>query len=256
VSGQNVALVALGAIVLAWTVGAPRLVGELLALLGIAAYVLAVGPQPSVIRAGVVGALGSLAWIAARQRDRWHFLLLASLVLLAWNPYALLDPGFELSFAAVASIFLFLRRLLGVLEGYPLPRRLAEAIAVSTVCGVATAPVLWFQFHAVPLLAVPANALAAPAMAPLLALALLAALVDPVAPGPATFLGGLAGWCAAWLAFCARLVGGLPFAQVTSDRGGVAMLACGLLTSAYAWRRWRSSSRSTSSQAATGRRSA
>ena len=28
------------------------------------------------IRAGVVGALGSLAWLAARQRDRWHVLLL------------------------------------------------------------------------------------------------------------------------------------------------------------------------------------
>jgi competence protein ComEC len=184
VSGQNVALVAVGAIMLVWTVGAPRLVGELLALLGIAAYVLAVGPQPSVIRAGVVGALGSLAWMAARQRDRWHFLLLAALLLLAWNPYALLDPGFQLSFAAVASIFLFLRPVLGLLEGYPLPRRLAEAVAVSIVCGVATAPVLWFQFHAVPLLAVPANAIAAPAMAPLLALALLAALADPVAPGP------------------------------------------------------------------------
>ena len=59
--------------------GLPRLLGEVGALVGIAAYVLAVGAQPSVIRAGVVGALGSLAWIAARQRDRWHFLLLAAL---------------------------------------------------------------------------------------------------------------------------------------------------------------------------------
>jgi competence protein ComEC len=229
---------------LAGLLGVPRLVGELGALVGIAAYVLAVGAQPSVIRAGVVGALASLAWIAARQRDRWHFLLLAAFVLLAWNPYALLDAGFQLSFVAVAAIFVFVRPLLRVLEGYPLPRWLAEAIAVSTACGAATAPVLWLQFHAVPLLAVPANALAAPAMAPLLALALLAALVDPVAPGLATLLAGLAGWCAAWLALCARLVGGLPFAQVSSTRGGLALAGCVLLGAAYAWQRWRSSSRS------------
>ncbi len=245
VSGQNVVLVAGGALLLAGVLGVPRLLGELAALVGIAAYVLAVGAQPSVIRAGVVGALGSLAWIAARQRDRWHFLLLAAFVLLAWNPYTLLDAGFQLSFVAVAAIFVFVRPLLLVLEGYPVPRWLAEALAVSTACGAATAPVLWLQFHAVPLLAVPANALAAPAMPPLLALALLAALLDPVAPGLAALLASLAGWCAAWLALCARLVGGLPFAQVSSTRGGLALAGCALLAAAYAWRGWRSSSRST-----------
>ena len=245
VSGQNVVLVAGGALLLAGVLGVPRLLGELAALVGIAAYVLAVGAQPSVIRAGVVGALGSLAWIAARQRDRWHFLLLAAFVLLASNPYTLLDAGFQLSFVAVAAIFVFVRPLLLVLEGYPVPRWLAEALAVSTACGAATAPVLWLQFHAVPLLAVPANALAAPAMPPLLALALLAALLDPVAPGLAALLASLAGWCAAWLALCARLVGGLPFAQVSSTRGGLALAGCALLAAAYAWREWRSSSRST-----------
>src|SRR6185295_6851622 len=76
VSGQNVAFVAVGVLVLAALFGVPRLIAEVCALAGIAAYVLAVGAQPSVVRAGIVGALGSLAWLAARQRDRWHFLLL------------------------------------------------------------------------------------------------------------------------------------------------------------------------------------
>jgi competence protein ComEC len=240
VSGQNVAFVAVGVLVLAAALGVPRLVAEVGALAGIAAYVLAVGAQPSVVRAGIVGSLGSLAWLAARQRDRWHFLLLAAFVLLAWNPYTLLDAGFQLSFVAVASIFVLVRPLLSVLEGYPLPKWLREAIAVSTACGAATAPVLWLQFHAVPLLAVPANAVAAPAMVPLLGLALSAALLDPVAPGGAAALAGVAGWCAAWLALCARVIGGLPFAQVSSTRGGAALAGCALLAAAYAWRRWRS----------------
>ncbi len=244
VSGQNVALVAVGALMLAWTLGVPRWVGELGALAGIAGYVLAVGPQPSVLRAGLVGALGSLAWLAARQRDRWHFLLLAAFALLAWNPYTLLDAGFQLSFAAVSAIFLWVRPLLRFLEGYPVPRRLAEVLAVSAVCGVATAPILWLQFHALPLLAVPANALAAPAMAPLLAFSLLAGLVDPLVPALSALLVWLAAWCAAWIALCARLVGGLPFAQIRSNRGGAALAACALLGGAYAWRRWRPSSRS------------
>jgi predicted membrane metal-binding protein len=36
------------------------------------AYVLAVGPQPSVIRAGIAGSLASLAWLSGRLRDAWY----------------------------------------------------------------------------------------------------------------------------------------------------------------------------------------
>ena len=160
VSGQNVALVAGGALLVAWLAGIPRLVGELGALAAIAAYVLAVGAQPSVVRAGIAGALGSIAWLLARERDRWWFLLVGAFVLLAWNPYTLLDAGFQLSFAAVVAIFTLAPRIGRALEGYPVHGKVAGFLAISTACGLATAPILWLQFHAVPLLAVPANALA------------------------------------------------------------------------------------------------
>ena len=234
VSGQNVALVAAGAIVLAWLLGLPRWVGQIGALVSIGGYVLAVGPQPSVVRAAVAGALGSVAWLLARQADRWYLLLLGVLVLLAWNPYDVLDPGFQLSFAAVASIFVLVPRFARALEGYPLPTKLAAGLAVSTACGLATAPVLWFQFHAVPLLTVPANALAAPAVPPLLGLGFATALAGLLYPPAGTALAWLNGWCAAYLAACARLVGGLPGAQVRSGRGLLALLAVTAACAAYA----------------------
>src|SRR5204863_333847 len=183
VSGQNVALVASGALVLAWLLGIPRWLGQLAALASIGGYVLAVGPQPSVLRAGVAGALGSLAWLTARPTDRWYFLLLGALALLAWNPYVLFDAGFQLSFAAVVAILLPAPRIAERLEGYPLPKTLREVIALSTACGVATAPILWVEFHAIPVLPVPANAAAAPAVVPPLGLAVSPAAVPPFAPG-------------------------------------------------------------------------
>ena len=128
------------------------------------AYVLAVGPQPSVIRAAVSGIAVSVAWLVSRERDPWHVLLLAAAVLLAWSPYALFDPGFQLSFAAVAAIFLVVGPTLRVLEGYPVPRKLGGIVAVSAACSAATAPILWLQFGAVPLLGVLANALVEPAV--------------------------------------------------------------------------------------------
>jgi len=242
VSGQNVALVAAGALGLAWLVGLSRRVGEVAALGGIGAYVLAVGPQPSVIRAGIAGALTSLAWLSARMTDRWHFLLVGAVALLAWNPYTLFDPGFQLSFVAVLAIFVLVSPIRAFLEGYPIPRALAGGIAVSAACGLATAPVMWFQFHAVSLLTVPANALAAPAMVPLLGLAFASAAVAPLLPPAATALAWVNGWLAAYVAGCARLIGGLPGAQITSARTIAVVVAGTLLVAAYAWPRWRSSS--------------
>jgi competence protein ComEC len=238
VSGQNVVFVAGAVLALAWLAGLPRSLAEIGALAAIGGYVLAVGPQPSVVRAGVAGALGSLAWLAARPRDRWYFLLVGALVLLAWNPYTVLDPGFQLSFAAVVAIFVVAPVLSTRLEGYPMPAGLRTLLAVSTACGAATAPVLWLQFGAVPLLSVPANALAAPAVVPLLGLAFAAAAVTPLSPGAAAGLAWVNGWCAAYLAGCARLVGGLPFATVRSGPAALGLLAGALVAGAYAWRRW------------------
>jgi competence protein ComEC len=216
VSGQNVAYVVAGAILLAWTLGLPRRAGEAGALVAVAAYVLAVGWQPSVVRAGVAGALASLAWLASRPRDRWYFLLAGAAVLLAWNPYSLLDPGFQLSFAAVAAIFLLVPRIERALEGYPVPRWLAGVLAVSLACGLATAPILFADFGAIPLYSILANALAAPVVAPLLGLALAASALHSFLPEAAAALTWTDGWLAAYLAFCARTVGGLPHAQATS----------------------------------------
>ena len=224
VSGQNVAYVVAGMILLAWTLGFPRWIGEVGALAAVFAYVLAVGWQPSVVRAGVAGALASLAWLASRPRDRWYFLLVGAAVLLAWSPYSLLEPGFQLSFAAVAAIFVLVPRIEARLEGYPLPVKLAEIVALSAACGAATAPILWLHFGAVPVYSLAANALAAPIVAPLLGLALAAAALHPLLPEAASALAWIDSWLAAYLAFCARAVGGLPYAQVESGRALLALV--------------------------------
>jgi competence protein ComEC len=240
VSGQNVALLAGGVLLLAWLLGVPRWPAHVAVLAVIGAYVLVVGWQPSVVRAGVAGGLTSLAWLAARQRDRWYFLLLGAIVLLAWNPYALLEPGFQLSFTAVAAIFVAVPRLEVMLRGYPVPRPLAVVLAVSLACGLATAPILWLHFGAVPLFSALSNALAAPVVAPLLGLGLVAALVEPVLPSAAWAIAWGNGWLAAYLAACARVVGGLPHAELSSRMGAVAaVLSLALVACLRLLPRWR-----------------
>ncbi|HEX6762428.1 MAG TPA: ComEC/Rec2 family competence protein [Gaiellaceae bacterium] len=235
VSGQNVVLIAAGMLGLALLLGLPRAGGHLGALAAIGAYVLAVGPQASVVRAAVAGGAVSIAWLAGRERDGWHVLLLAAVVLLAWSPYALFDPGFQLSFAAVVAIFVLAPHLVEWLEGYPLPGSLRATAGISAACGIATAPVLVLRFGAVPILGILANALVEPVIGVLLGLALMAAAVDPIAPGLAAAVAWIDGWIAAYVAACARTVAAVPFAQL---HGVAALLATvlPLLVVAAAWR--------------------
>ena len=228
VSGQNVAFIAGAIYALGWLLRLPRVVREIASLAAIACYVLAVGWQPSVVRAGIAGGLASLAWLAARPRDRWHFFALGALALLAWMPTTLLDPGFQLSFAAVAAIFVGVPRVRRAVDGYPVPPVVAEAVSVALVCGLVTAPIVLVHFDRVPLYTVPANVLAFPAAPLVLGFGLLAAAIDPVSPAAAAGLASLAGSSAAWLGLVARVVAALPAAQI-DPRTGVLVAAAVVL---------------------------
>ena len=228
VSGQNVVLLAAGMLELALLLGIRRVWGHIGALAAIGAYVLAVGPQPSVVRAAIAGAAVSVAWLLGRLRDAWRVLVLAAVVLIAWNPYTVFDAGFQLSFAAVIAIFLFAKPVRRELEGYPMTDWLRDALSLATVCTLVTAPILWLDFGRVPLYGVVANALAEPAMPPLLGLAFGAAAIDPVAPPLAEALAWLNGWLAAYVALCARAVAAIPGAQV-SGRAAAAAAAVALI---------------------------
>ncbi len=189
VSGGNVALLVAAVLVLVWVGGGTRVGGHVCALVAVAGYVALVGPSPSVVRAGVAGLLASAAWLLSRPSDPWHLYAAGLAVLTSVNPYNLLDPGFQLSFAAVAAIILIAPRFREALEGLPFIPGLRAATAISAACTLATAPIGWWHFGRINLIAaVPANLLALPAVPALLWIGLAAGLVAPFAPSAAAAL--------------------------------------------------------------------
>jgi competence protein ComEC len=237
VDGLKVAAVGGGAAAVILLLGFGSYLAQTGALLTVAAYALAVGLHPSVVRAALAACLGSLAWLAGRERDRWQALLVGAAVLLGWNPYSIFDAGFQLSFSAVASIFVVTPRVVRVLEGYPVSRGIAQLIGVSTACGLATAPVTWFQFHQIALVTVPANVVAVPVVVEVLGLALLTAIAAPIAPSVAAAMAQLNGYGAWFVAAGARVFGSVPGAQITSPRAAAVVGLGAVGVAAYAWRR-------------------
>jgi competence protein ComEC len=183
-------VVALG---LAGVIGAPA---RVVALAVTVAYVLVTGAGPSIVRAGVAGVLTTAAWLVSRPARRWHLFACGAAVVMALDPLELFDPGFQLSFAAVAAIYLVAPRLRSTL---------GQAVGVSVACTLVTAPIAWWHFGRVSVLAVPANLLALPAVAPILWLGLVAGLAGAVWPPLAAPLLGIADVLAGYLLWVAKL---------------------------------------------------
>src|SRR5690606_36166064 len=125
-------------------------------------------PEPSVLRAGVMGGIGLLALSSARRRVSLPALAGAVLVLLCVDPWLARSHGFALSTLATLGLVLFARPW-GEGMARRLPPRLGllgHAVAIPLAAQVTCAPVIVLLQGNVSTIAVVANLLAAPLVAP------------------------------------------------------------------------------------------
>jgi competence protein ComEC len=185
VSGQNVMLLAILVLAAGAVAGIGLRARLLVALALVAFYVPLTGAGPSIQRAGVMGAAGLVAALAGRPTHRWYALGLAAAVTLALNPRAAAEPGWQLSFAAVVALLALAPPLRATLARV-VPGPVADVAAITIAATVGTAPLTAMHFAQVSLAALPANLVAAAAIAPIMWLGMLAAAAGQVAPVLAT----------------------------------------------------------------------
>ena len=213
VSGQNVTVVAVAVLALLMAAGLRRRAAVAGAAAVMAAYCLACEGGASVGRAGIVGGLGLVAELRSSPRERWYLLLAGLAVLLAHQPRAIGDPGLQLSFAAVAGLFTVAPPLAAWLRGW-LPGRVADLAAMAGAAGLATAPVLVWQFGRLSLAGLALNVVAVPLAAPVVVLALAGIAAGALLPAAGVALAWVAGLGAAALLAAARAAAAIPGAAV------------------------------------------
>jgi competence protein ComEC len=237
VSGQNVALLALLVMPLLGALGMPLRTRLLWILGAIAVYVPLAGGGPSIVRAGVMGALSLLATLAGRRSSRLYALVVAAVVTLVFDPGIAADVGWQLSFAAVLGILALAAPLRGAIVARIGTRgwrgALAEGAAVTVAATLATAPLIAFHFEAFSTMTLVANLLALPAVAPAMWLGMLTA-IGAQAPGfPAAVPNALAAPLLAYIAAVARWCGRPDWAYLRIHLGLPSLLASyGLLLAA------------------------
>ena len=209
VSGSNVAMVLACVALLA-----RRASYRLRLLLGfglLALFVLIVGPDPSVLRAALMGAVSLLALGWARRVDPLHSLGLALLVILTARPPMVGSVGLHLSAAATLGIVLWARELARYMSF--LPQLLALPLGLTLAAQIGVAPILVATFGEISLVAPITNLLVGPAVWLATLSGLTVAIVAPISSVAAAGLVRLVTPALHWILGVADRGSALPWAS-------------------------------------------
>jgi len=195
-----------------------RLPGQTAIVVAMWAYAFMVGLSPSVVRAATMFSVYAMASLADRERMSLNTLSVAAVGMLVVNPLCLWDVGFQMSFAAMASIFVFYPPIYHAFQGgrllYWAPFRWFWGMtAVSLAAQLGVAPLVMYYFGRFSCYFLFTNIVAIP-----LATAIVYGGFFMLAAGPLPLLQG---WLAdvlfavaSWLNGILTVVSGLPGASI------------------------------------------
>ncbi|HUR75442.1 MAG TPA: ComEC/Rec2 family competence protein [Sporichthya sp.] len=229
VSGSNLALLLAVVLGLARAAGVRLRALPLVGLATVVAFVFVARPEPSLLRAAVMGIVGVVGLAAGRGGRAAPALCAAVTVLLLVDPWLARSYGFALSVAATTGLIVLAPPWRDRLARR-MPRAWATALAVPAAAQAACAPVLVLLTGQVGLVAIPANLLAVPAVPPAMLLGVLAALTWPVCPPLARIFAELAGLPAWWIVTVARHAADVPGASLPWIGGVRGAVVLALLT--------------------------
>jgi competence protein ComEC len=229
VSGSNVAVVLAAAMLVCGWCRIRRRWRPVVAGACLAGFVVLCRPEPSVLRAAVMGAIGLLGLSTSRRRMGLPALAAAVIVLLCVDPWLARSYGFALSTLATLGLLLFVRSW-GAWFARFLPGRLhalGPVIAIPVAAQAMCAPVIVLLQGSVTVVGVLANLLAAPLVAPATVLGVLAALVALVSAPVAAGVAWLASIPTLGIAWIARACATVPMGQLPWPDGaaGAVLLA-------------------------------
>jgi len=186
------------------------------------------GNTPSVLRAAFMESFLLIAPLVDREPDKPTTLSVVLMLVLLPNPFAARSLSLQLSFAAVAGIYLltgplYTRWMKIVPKGKELHRKLLRALlaflfgTLATTLGALlfTTPLCALAFHSISLAGPLTNLLTLWAVSDGFLGGLLAALLFLVCPAAGRLLAEVVGWPLRWVILAARTISRLPFAALS-----------------------------------------
>ncbi|MBK5272001.1 MAG: ComEC family competence protein [Bacteroidia bacterium] len=183
----------------------------ILIIAGLWLFSLLVGAQASVLRSAVMFTCIIFGASFNKKASIYNTIALSAFFLLCYNPYWLWDVGFQLSYAAVLSIIIFVRP---IYNWFYFPNKLIDFIwklnSVTLAAQILTVPLSIYHFHQFPNYFILTNFVAVPLASLILLSEIFLCIFSFIAP-VAMLTGKLLTWLIGLMNTHIERIEGLPF---------------------------------------------
>lgn len=187
-------------------------------------FAVITGGSASVIRACVMEIFLLLGHALSRESDWPTSLSLSALVLMAQNPWSILNWGLQLSFLSVIGICTLSGRIFKWFPTVsrktlfrPLLHFLYLSLSVTLSASIFTFPLMALYFGQISLIAPVTNLLTGTVVSWCFGGSLIAALLGLAFPVPASLLGRIIAWGFRYVMAVAHRLSGIPFSCLSTD---------------------------------------
>lgn len=126
-------------------------------------YAMLTGLSNSVIRATIMFIFICFGRMFTRQVNIYNTLSASAFIMLLYNPYSIMDVGFQLSYLAVISIVFFQPKIYSLLNlRYKFPDYIWQLVSVAIAAQIATFPLTIHYFNQFPVYFILSNILIIP----------------------------------------------------------------------------------------------
>lgn len=125
--------------------------GQVLILIVIVLFMNLTGNTGSVVRSGIMAALGIIASIIHRKADIWNNMAIAMLIQIILNPYIIFDVGVQLSYGGVIGIVAFNKVVTNSIEqlSNKINNYIKESISVTISANIVIIPIMMYTFNTI-----------------------------------------------------------------------------------------------------------
>lgn len=213
-SGYNVTIVAEGVMKILGYVLSSTL-SIVFGIIFIFLFIMLAGASATAIRAGIMATIALFARLTGRAYDAGRALVIAGILMVAYDPRTLFDISFQLSFLATFGVLFITPKTIKWVLLIPMKFGLRELVATTLGATIAVLPILLYSTGILSLISLPANILILPFIPLAMLFIFLTGMLGFISSIIAIPFGFISHLLLSYILGIIHFFASLPFASVT-----------------------------------------
>jgi len=135
---------------------------SIIAIILILLFIIMTGATATAIRAGIMALIVLFARITGRNYQAGRALVIAGLLMIAYDPRVITDMSFQLSFLATGGILFIMPKIINWFRFMPIKFKIRETVATTFSATIAVLPLILYSTGIFSIVSLPANVLILP----------------------------------------------------------------------------------------------